>query len=196
MKLYQPTRKLKNREMFDFDSTSSRSYNNSSKSKNKVTWEVKYNSQDFSDNFDESDSLDSDFENIFYDAFESLEETEESLISASKMFKPISEYNNYSGKNKHQENLKKHQEKMELRRQQLEIKRKEIEEKTLRTKQRIAEERVRIQEVMSKQRAEIEKKKAELMNNKKAEEAQIQFTLNSLNNEFVEIQKKLKNISF
>lgn len=127
MKLYQNKRPVKNREMFDFDSTSSSDYN--IKKKNMI-WE------------------------------------------------------------------QKHKDKMEIHRKQLELKRKEIEAKALHVKQKIEEDRLRIKEVMKKQRIELEKRRMDTVNEKKAEEAQIKFVLDYINNEFTKIQKDLKNISF
>lgn len=196
MKLYQSIRNSQIREMFEFDSTYSRSYSNQSKSKKDITWQSSSYQKDFNDSYDENISLDDAFENIFCDAFESLEETEESLINASKMFKPINETNSHKGNKSHQAAMKKHEEKMELHRKKLEIKRKEIEANALMAKQKIAEERLRIQEVMKKQRSELDKRKMDSLNAKKAEEAKIKFIVDSINNEFDEIQKKLKNISF
>lgn len=196
MKLYQPIRNSQIREMFEFDSTYSRSYSNQSKSKKNITWQSSSYQKDFNDSYDENLSLDDAFENIFCDAFESLEETEESLINASKMFKPINETNSHKGNKSHQAAMKKHEEKMEIHRKKLEIKRKKIEANALMAKQKIAEERLRIQEVMKKQRSELDKRKMDSLNAKKAEEAQIKFIVDSINNEFDEIQKKLKNISF
>lgn len=191
MKLYQNKRPVKNREMFDFDfdSTSSSDYN--IKKKNMI-WESKCVTSSYKNDFDEnvSKKLSEELEDIFYDAFESIGHTEESLIKASKIFKPITEK---SGKNSWEQ---KHKDKMEIHRKQLELKRKEIEAKALHVKQKIEEDRLRIKEVMKKQRIELEKRRMDTVNEKKAEEAQIKFVLDYINNEFTEIQKDLKNISF